>query len=384
MTATTTTTHETQMTGALVTSPPVVMAPRPDGFEVVWGVSRLSRGWVEWEAADGSRGTVSGDAFGMVPQGARVLRVRVDGLPHGSTLRVRTVTEAVDASSPRHESAWKSVRTLDGASEDARFAVWNDTHQRDDTLRALHEATPEVDVLVWNGDLCNDWTDPAEFATTVLNPAGLDVSDGRPLAIVVGNHDVRGTWAYQLEDFVATPEGRPFTAFRIGPVACVVLHTGEDKPDDHPTFEGRVAFEPLRAEQARWLREVTARPEIADAPYRVVFCHIPLRWIDETVVDYDADGYDWFSLRSRDAWHDTLVEWGAQVIVSGHTHYQASLPATEEFPYAQLISGGPDAETTSDEAAAWIDGSASADELVLTMRDLAGTVLHEVRLPPLT
>ena len=34
---------------SLVTSPPVVMAPREDGAEVVWGVSRLSRGWLEWE-----------------------------------------------------------------------------------------------------------------------------------------------------------------------------------------------------------------------------------------------------------------------------------------------------------------------------------------------
>ncbi|KRC60956.1 hypothetical protein ASE14_08355 [Agromyces sp. Root81] len=371
------------MTASLVTSPPVVMAPRADGFEIVWGVGRLSRGWLEWKTADGARGTVTGDAFGMVAQGDRVLRVRASGLPAGTSLRVRSITEAVEGPAERHESEWKPVRTLDGASDTARFAVWNDTHQRDDTLRALHEATPEVDVLVWNGDLCNDWTDPAEFPTTVLNPAGLDVSAGRPLAIVVGNHDVRGTWAYQLEDFVATPEGRPFTAFRIGPVACIVLHTGEDKPDDHPTFEGRVAFDPLRAEQAEWLREVTARPEFADAPYRVVFCHIPLRWIDEAVVDYDAEGYDWFSRRSRDAWHDALVGWGAQVVVSGHTHYQTWLPATEEFPYAQLISGGPDADTASDEAAAWIDGAASSDELVLTMRDLGGTVLHEVRLAPL-
>lgn len=371
------------MTTALVTSPPVVMAPRTDGFEVVWGVSRLCRGRVEWEADDGSRGLVTGDAFGMVPQGDRVLRVRVGGLPTGATVRLRAVTEEVGAAGSRHESAWKTARTLDGTSDTARFAVWNDTHQREDTLRALHEATPEVDVLVWNGDLCNDWKDPSWFTSTVLDPAGLDVSDGRPLSIVVGNHDVRGTWAYQLEDFVATPEGRPFTAFRVGPVACVVLHTGEDKPDAHPTFEGRVAFEPLRAEQAAWLREVTARPEIAGAPYRVVFCHIPLRWVDESVVDYDAEGYDWFSRASRDAWHDALVGWGAQVVVSGHTHYQAWLPATEELPYAQLVSGGPDADPTSDEAAAWIDGEASPDGLVLTMRDLAGTVLHEVRLPPL-
>lgn len=370
------------MSARLVTSPPVVMAPRADGFDVVWGVSRLSRGWLEWEDAGGSSGAVRTDAFGLVPQGDRVLRVRTSGWAAGTELRVRAVTEAVDRPRRRHESEWKTVRTLDAASNSARFAVWNDTHQRDDTLRALHAATPGVDALVWNGDLCNDWTDPSSFVPTVLNPAGLDVSAGRPLAVVMGNHDVRGRWAYRLEEVVATPEGRPFTAFRIGPVACVVLHTGEDKPDSHPTFKGRVAFGPLRAEQAEWLREVTTRPEIRDAPYRVVFCHIPLRWTDEPVVDYDSGGYDDFSRMSRDAWHDALVAWGAQIVVSGHTHEPAWLEPTAEFPYGQLVSGGPDADPASREAAMWVEGAASLTELVLTLRDLAGDVVHEVRLSP--
>ena len=198
------------------------------------------------------------------------------------------------------------------------------------------------------------------------------------------NVDVRGTWAYQLEDFVATPEGRPFTAFRIGPVACVVLHTGEDKPDDHPTFEGRVAFEPLRAEQAEWLREVTVRPGFCDAPYRVVFCHIPLRWTEESSVDYDAGEYDQFSRRSRDAWHDALVAWGAQIVVSGHTHEPAWLPPTADFPYGQLVSGGPDADATADQPAIWLEGAASSSELVLTLRNLAGGVVHDIRLAPVS
>jgi hypothetical protein len=370
------------MSALLVTSPPVVMAPRADGFEVVWGVSRLSRGWLEWEDAGGSTGVVTADAFGMVPQGDRVLRVRTSGWPSGTELRVRAVTEAVAAPPQRHESEWKTVRTLDAASGTARFAVWNDTHQHDDTLRALHGVTPEVDMLVWNGDLCNDWTDPALFLPTVLSPAGLDVSTGRPLTIVMGNHDVRGTWAYRLEDFVATPEGRPFTAFRIGPVACVVLHTGEDKPDSHPTFHGRVAFEPLRAEQADWLRDVTGRPGFRDAPFRVVFCHIPLRWTLEPAVDYDAGEYDAFSRVSREAWHDALVAWGAQVVVSGHTHEPAWLAPTAEFPYGQLVSGGPDVDAAADEPALWIEGTASTSELVLTLRNLVGAVVHEIRLAP--
>ncbi len=199
----------------------------------------------------------------------------------------------------------------------------------------------------------------------------------------MGNHDVRGTWAYQLEDFVATPEGRPFTAFRIGPVACVVLHTGEDKPDDHPTFEGRVAFEPLRAEQAEWLREVTARPGFRDAPYRVVFCHIPLRWTEESSVDYDAGEYDQFSRRSRDAWHDALVAWGAQIVVSGHTHEPAWLEPTAGVPVRSAGLGRtrrPIRPRMSPRC-----GSRARHprpNSCSRMRNLAGDVVHDIRLAP--
>lgn len=371
------------MANSLVTSPSVVMAPRADGFEVVWGVGRLSRGWVEWRDDGGTDGIARADAFGMVPQDAEVLRVRVGGWPAGTSRQVRAVTESVMGPAERHESEWKTVRTLDPEAGSTHFAVWNDTHQNNATIAALHQATPDVDLLVWNGDLCNDWKEPGEFVSTILSPAGQDVSLGRPLAMVIGNHDVRGTWAFQLEDYVAAPEGRPYSVFRTGPVAVVVLHTGEDKPDSHPTFEGRVAFEPLRAEQAEWLVEATARPEIRDAPYKVVFCHIPLRWVDETPADYDNGGYDWFSRMSRDAWHDALVEWGAQIVISGHTHLPAWLPPTDEFPYGQLISGGPDDDVNSFEAATWIEGAASGQDLALTMRTLDGAVLHRVVLAPL-
>jgi 3',5'-cyclic AMP phosphodiesterase CpdA len=366
----------------LVTSPAVVMAPRVDGFEVVWSVSRLSRGWVEWDAG-ALHGVARSDPFGMVPQGDEVLRARVAGLPPGTGVRVRSVTEAVGGERERHVSGWTSTRTLDAAASTARIAVWNDTHERVETLRRLHEVTPAADVLVWNGDLCNDWTRPDAFASTVLHPAGLDVSDGRPLAVVVGNHDVRGTWAYRLREVVATPDGMPYWAARVGPVAVVVLHTGEDKPDDHPSFAGRVAFESLRAEQATWLADAIRRPGIADARYRIVFCHIPLRWIDETAPDYDGDGYDWFSRMSRDAWHESLVTWGAQLVVSGHTHLPAFLPASGDFPYAQLVAGGPDPDPAADEAATWIELAGDASALTVTMRALDGAVVHESVWPPL-
>lgn len=81
----------------------------------------------------------------------------------------------------------------------------------------------------------------------------------------------------RVKEMIATPCGRTYYAFRNGPVAFISLHTGDDKPDDHPSFSRRVALEGLRREQTDWLKAITLDPVIRDAPYKVLFCHIPLR-----------------------------------------------------------------------------------------------------------
>lgn len=355
-----------------MTTPAVHMAPRADGLELVWAVGRLARGWVEWKGADGSTGKAHEDAFGFVPQGDRIVRVRVDGLKPGIAYQLRAVTESGDGAKAREESPWKPFRALDAKAAATKFVVWNDTHQNNETIKKLNAVTPPGDFLLWNGDTCNNWITEDLLVPTLLHPAGEDVSAGRPMFVVWGNHDVRGKWAFKMPDLVATPSGRPFYAFRSGPVAFICLHTGEDKPDDHPSFEGRVAFDALRAEQAEWIKKVIQQPEFRDAPYRVVFCHIPLRWKTEKVKNYADGGYDDYSKRSRDAWHESLVAWKAQIVISGHTHQTAWIPGTSEFPYAQLVGGGPKLQ-----AATVIEGSADAGGLKFVMKNLEGVVVHE-------
>ena len=359
--------------GPIVQSPPVVMAPRADGAEIVWAVARLARGRVEVDAGGKTR-VFAGTPDGFAPQGDRVLRVRLDGLKPGTVCRYRTITEAGAPPAAREESPWRTFRTLDPAASATHFAVWNDTHNQAPVLGKLDDLTPEVDVLFWNGDTCNNWDEENWIAPTLLHPGGRDLTARRPLCFVWGNHDVRGRWAFRAPAYVAMPQGRPFHAFRSGPVAFVCLHTGEDKPDDHPSFEGRAAFEPLRREQAAWLRDhVLATPGLCDAPFRVVVCHMPMRMADETG---KAD-YDLFGKRSRDLWHDPLVAWKAQVVVSGHAHQPAWVPASDAFPYAQLIGGGPKPEN-----ATWIDGQAGPGGLRLVMRKLDGSVVADQTLQP--
>lgn len=361
---------------SLVLTPPVVMAPRTDGAEIVWGVSRHARGWVEVKHA-GEAQRFGGTPFGFSMQSERALRVRLTGLDEGTKFIYRTVTEAMGEPVEVEASEWREFRTLDAGAKETRFVVWNDTHLHNDTIVQLHAKTPAADFLLWNGDICNDWHKDEWLIPALLHPAGTDFTAQRPLAFVWGNHDLRGTYGFRLQDYVATPENRSYFAFRSGPVAIVCLNTGEDKPDAHPSFKGRVACEPLRREQAAWLRDHVLRtPELRYAPYRVVFCHIPLRWKDESEA-FNRE-YDFFSKRSRDLWHDALVQWGAQVIVSGHTHEHHWMEATKEFPYAQLIGGGPNLE-----AATFIVGEADAQHLQLTMRALDGSVLHQPTFKPL-
>ncbi len=304
----------------------------------MWGVTRLARGWVEVRVAgEGACRFYKEDGRGFVPHGDEYIRVRIDSLPKGSVVSMRTVTEAMEGPDERYVSTWEEVRLLKADSDHLHFAVWSDTHDNHDLLRALDAQTPrQLDFLVWNGDTCpNMWEEKDAFVPTLLNPGGTRFTEGRPAFLVPGNHDLRGRWAYRFPEFSFQEPGRFHHAFRAGPVAFILLNTGEDKDDDHPTFHGRVACEAVRREQAVWLREVILRPGIADAPYRIVICHTPLRWDPEE----PPRDYDRWSERSWYLWRDSLSAWGTQLVISGHTHASRYFPADADYPYAQLTVG---------------------------------------------
>ena len=356
---------------------PVAMAPRPDGIEIIWRTHQLARGMVEFGPTPELGSTKRDDGWGLRPTGSESIRVRLDGLQPGTTYHYRTVTESMDKKdASRSVSAIRTFRTLDPAASATRFAVWNDTHKHADTIKKLAELTPPSDFLLWNGDICNDWYREGEVADTILTPAGgIDHSANHPLLLVRGNHDIRGTLAHQVEDHAPMPDGKPWFAIRSGPVAAICLDTGEDKPDDHPYLFGRAACEPMRQAQAEWLEQTITRPEFANAPYRIVFCHIPLRWTDETT----DHGYDWYSKRSRDLWHDSLVKWGAQLVISGHTHRDAHIKSNDRFPYHQLVGGGP-----KHAQARLITAQADKSKLAIRMTDLDGKDVRKLDLPPLS
>jgi 3',5'-cyclic AMP phosphodiesterase CpdA len=305
-----------------------------------------------------------------------VLKFALPPLPAGKTVRYRVNVRGIDFKDAYHitpgaeaTSGWRTFRTLDGDAGQTRFVIWNDTHENQETIAALVRRTAEVrpDFLLWNGDQTNDIYDEDKMVGQFLAPGGLEIAADWPLAYARGNHDARGPLARKLPEFTGTPRNEFYYAFRSGPVAMLVMDTGEDKPDDHPVFAGLAAFERRRREQRAWLAQTVREPWFREAPFRLLCCHIPLWWKDE-VTDV---GHWRFSKVCRDAWLPELERAGVKVVVSGHTHEYAWLPAGKERGIGQLIGGGP-----RPSIATIIEGAATNRRLTLTMKKLDGTAIE--------
>lgn len=371
--------------GPLFAGSAVVSGPAADEICVLQPVQRLATGFLEYAVEDGPWQRVDADNDGLAPLSEHVLKFRLPVLPPGKLIRHRIVARTAGWIKVRqfYHGEFKvgqsqispecSFRTLDPSSTKTTFAVWNDTHENEVTLKALDRLTNKLkpDFMLWNGDQSNDVHFENQMAGQFLAPEGLAIADKWPLAYVRGNHDCRGPAARSVADFTGTPGDRFYYAFRSGPLAAIVLDTGEDKPDDSPYLSGMGAFQKMAREQAEWLSEFVKTPWFAEAPHKVLFCHIPL-WFDHPRIPGSTSNV---AANIRSLCADTLVAAGVKLVISGHTHDYLWMPKKDGQPIAQLIGGA-----LRPEYAIFIHGEATPGHLNLKMVNLDGTVLTDVTL----
>jgi len=354
---------------------PCLQAPGETTMGVSWRVSGLSKGVVEY--ADNPEfkepKLVKSGGFGLVPIDVSALEVRLEGLKPATTYWYRTITtpfvdykNIYDAKlGDQVVSKTYSFTTL-GAAGSSHFCMMSDTHAQwkpfEMIVRKMKELGPAA--IVWNGDATNTTQTKSTAVEIFLDPPVVDrdYSATLPTFFVSGNHDFRGSWISKKEEVVqprhpAERRGDQWDlkwnfAVRCGDIALIGMDTGEDKPDSHPKWFGLANFSPYRQAQAKWLEEQFARPEIASAKFKVLFCHIPLwprndkeslpPWDGTTV---DRDGYAYWSRECRDLWSPIFEKAGVHLVVAGHKHRFDYFPADAKRPWAMVIGGGPELGT---------------------------------------
>ena len=354
---------------------PNLQAPGETTMGVTWRVSGLAKGVVEYadNPAIANARIARPGGYGLVPIDVAALAVRLEGLRPATRYYYRTVTTPFTDYRNIYDaklgapivSKTYSFTTL-GAGAKAHFCMMSDTHGQWKPFEMIAKKVKELSpaALVWNGDATNT-TQKKETAVEIfLDPPveSRDYATTIPVLFESGNHDFRGSWISKKEEVIqprhpAERRGDQWDlkwnfAVRLGEMALIGMDTGEDKPDAHPKWFGLANFEPYRRAQAAWLAEQVARPEIASAKFKVLFCHIPL-FAAKDHPDYPHDGvkvdpedYAYWSRECHDLWVPILEKAGVQLVVCGHKHrFRFDAPMADR-PWAQVVGGGPELGVT--------------------------------------
>ena len=339
---------ETPPTGSAV-SAPVLQNTTGDGITVVWAVNGSCTGWVEYGETNTLGQTAYGSVDGLKPFDDKAIKVRVTGLKPGTTYFYRAITcpFEIKYDKPISGTAVPGItyqfKTLDPAAAATSFSLIttnssliNDPHESQDTMThlvSMIQAQP-TDSLIWNGDIFNSVTSEQKIAEQILNPIGRGVAYAAtlPLIWVRGNHQGYGLSARFLKKYCDVPNNHWYYTLRQGPVAFVVLDTGDaGTPDKSQPLND---FTQYISVQQEWLRSAIEEPEFRNASFRVVLLHIPLAW-----ATYDAGSP---GKEGNAKWRDLFVKAKIDLIISGDVHNPAWVAPGVGTPYGQLTGGGQD------------------------------------------
>ena len=388
--------------GPLLASAPMLQNYAETSIGVAFAVNALANGYVligEKPDLSDARKILCG-GYRLADIDERVIQVRVTGLKPATRYYYRIGADRI------HYGGGYDMKVL-GNEEDPRvysfvtagkglsdssFCVINDTHAHWKGMGSVLDKVAALapSCVVWNGDASNSEENLERQVTIFLNHP-LDRKDYAaeiPYLFCPGNHDSRGwanrhlerVWMYRQpeeRDVRDWDLGRNF-AVRMGDIALVGLDTAEDKLDTNPLFAGLFKSEEYREAQTVWLKDALKRPEIAEAPFLVAFCHIPLFDDDPThnpgdvapadkAPQYSSDFAFWQRTCGR-MWGPLLDEAGCQLLITAHMHqfrFDAPGPAHR---WAQLVGGGSHMEES--EFPTVMEGRVADGKLRITVHNI--------------
>lgn len=383
---------------------PCLQSAASTSMGISWAISGLAKGVVEYADNPQLRNstTVKSGGFGLAPIDVAALQVRLTGLKPSTKYYYRTVTTPFTDYSNIYDarlgepiaSKVYSFTTL-GKENHGHFAMISDTHGKWKSyeMHASHLKANPPGLLLWNGDATNTTQDKATAVEIFLDPPipSAEFAAEVPMSFVSGNHDYRGSWISKINEVLLPRLQSERTsdfwdlkwnfAERLGDMAIIGMDTGEDKPDAHPKWFGLANFEPYRKAQAKWLEQAFARPEIASAKFKVLFCHIPL-YAAPDHPDYSHDGvkvdpHDWayWSRECYNLWNPIMEKAGVQLVVAGHKHrYRHDLPSPGRR-WHQVVGGGHELGYSHGKPDAGrfptvIEGAVKNGRLVVTAHDV--------------
>ncbi|HXI00819.1 MAG TPA: metallophosphoesterase family protein [Sphingobacteriaceae bacterium] len=321
---------------------PYLQAAGHDQITVRWLTNTTCYSWVEYgESSDNLDKKTHKVNAGLIEAYNTNNIIKIKKLLPGKSYHYRICSRVILDFIPNkivygdtYTSPVYSFTTPAVKADKVEFLVFNDIHDRPESFGDLmrYHGKATGDFVFLNGDMFNYQTDENQLVDHLLKPLTHLFASTTPFILSRGNHETRGKFARQLNNYFDGGRNSYYYSFQQGPAYIIVLDSGEDKKDDVIVYGGIVDFDAYRMEQKEWLEEEFKKKEFRKAKYKIVFSHIPLY--------YSGNGYG--TLHCREHWGPILNKAKIDLLISGHTHKYGIHPVVEgQHNYPIVIGGGP-------------------------------------------
>lgn len=316
-----------------------------DEVTIVWLTNKNAIAWVEIAPDDNTnfylkeRPRYFASRNGIKLEG-KVHAVKLTNLLPGTTYRYRIYSQEIlsheysrviygeTIASQVYQTEPLRFTTNDVSKETVNFSVINDIHQNNDKMDTLLRlANPmQNDMVFFNGDMVSMLDSEADLFNGFMDLAVNSFAKEIPMYFCRGNHETRGSFASQLQNYLSPLKSELYYIVRHGPVCFVVLDSGEDKPDSDIEYYGITDYDNYRTQQMEWLKSALRQKEFVEAPFKVAICHIPPR----NAWHGDKEVLEKFVPLLNDAKIDLML--------SGHLHRYINMPADKQVYFPVIIN----------------------------------------------
>ena len=301
---------------------------------IQWITRKKSYSWVEYGLTKDLGQVAEHVMDGLTDANDRIHTITFKNLKPGTTYFYRICSKEIESFAREEEiefgktikSETYSFNSIDTSKNEWSWLIMNDVHDRPESINLLYNiANTKADFIFINGDIFNYAENEKQIISHLLQPCSELFAFHTPLLLSRGNHDMRGSYARKLKQYLPF-KNEYFYTYQTGPVFTVVLDTGEEEVT-HP-FDKSDAY---REMQAKWFEQIAETDAFKLAKFRVVKMHIP----------------PYYSLNKKGSNHCRRLfsplfdKYNVDIVFSGHTHkYGVYSPIKGKHEYAIIIGGG--------------------------------------------